>query len=340
MSRALSEALAAATSALQASSFDPSGDTEGRAIRAAETLAHALSAEPGVRSIARPTSGDVWLEPWAAALPLRVRADAVRLVRRTTVVETEHHVTVIDPVLPSAFASTPLAERIRSLLGLGGAPAEGDARTFVRDRVGPLERVTEVVLTSVRFHALAALVGTRRGDGLADALAPLFPNARIYVGQDDWSRLTSPIDAALPAEERASHAREDAPRLDDRALEPVADALRLPSGLVVLPTAGHTPGALSVAIPLRTTAGGRSRIRVVSSQATTRDAYGPYESELPGFRTHARLRDTDVVPRGDALDLAAHLRALRFERALADRDLADPRFADITPSLELTLTAS
>lgn len=297
--------------------------TEAAAIRAGERLAHAITETlPTVISLSRTPLCPMWLEPWAACAPL-ARTAPTRLVRTATLARTERGLVCIDPTLPTAWAETPLGERMRSL--------HDEAReTFpltLREAIGPPEHFTEVVLTDLRFQTLRALLGTTRGDGLEPPLPPLFPKARVHVGAADWARLTS--GAALPPEELATLSRHGLDRLRTDQLVLVERPTLLSSGLVLVPTPGLTPGHLTVALPVRAD---RPRVAVVTSNATTRDAYSPYESPLPGLREHARLRDTDVAPRGDALDRAAHLRSLRFERALADRDPKDPRFHDVLPS--------
>jgi hypothetical protein len=300
--------------------------TDGAAIRAGERLAHAMSALPTVVSLSRTPLAPMWLEPWAACAPLAQHGPA-RLVRTTTIARTERALVCIDPALPTAWAETPLGERMRSL-----HPATTETLPLtLREAIGSPEHFTEVVFTDLRFQTLRALLGTTHGDGLEPALPPLFAKARVYVGAADWQRLTDPR-AHLPTEELATLSRRGLDRLRTDQLVLVERPTLLPSGLVLVPTPGLTPGHLTVALPVRAD---RVRIAVATSNATTRDALSPYESPLPGLREHARLRDTDVAPRGDALDRAAHLRALRFERALADRDPKDPRFHDVLPSQQL-----
>lgn len=301
--------------------------TEASAIHAGERLAHAICVHLApVVSLSRTPIAPMWLEPWAACAPLHRTAPA-RLVRTATIARTPRGLACIDPTLPEAWARTPLGERMRSL------HPEATRESFpltLRMAVGPPEHFTEIVLTDLRFQSLRALLGTTHGDGLEPALPPFFPKARVYVSALDWAHLAHPD--ALPTEERAALVRGGLARLRTDALVLVDRPLVTDAGLVLVPTGGLTPGTLTVAMPVRDS---RVRVAVVTSQATTRDAYSPYESALAGLREHARLRDTDVAPRGDALDQAAHLRALRFERALADRDPKDPRFHDILPSQQL-----
>jgi hypothetical protein len=300
--------------------------TERAAIHAGERLADAITTHlPPLTSLSRTPIAPMWLEPWAACAPLQ-RTGPTRLVRTATIARTPRGLACIDPALPEAFAATPLGERMASL-------HHAARETFpltLRMAVGPPEHFTEIVFTDLRFQALRALLGTTHGDGLEPALPPWFAKARVYVSALDWARYAHPD--ALPTEERAALARGGLARLRTDAVVFVDRPLVTDAGLVVVPTGGLTPGALTVAMPVRD---GRIRVAVATSQATTRDAYSPYESALPGLREHARLRDTDVAPRGDALDQAAHLRALRFERALADRDPKDPRFHDVLPSTAL-----
>lgn len=300
--------------------------SDAHAIHAGERLADAMARELApLVSLSRVTIAPMWLEPWAACAPLR-HAGPVRLMRTATVLRTKTDLVCIDPCLTDAWQKTPHGERMTSL-----HPRE-TAETFphtLRAAVGPCDPYTEVIFTSVSFQSLRELVGTTHGDGVEEALAPLFPNARIYLGP-------GALDGPPDDDARPTRCRGGLDRLRTDALTFVERPTLLPSGLVVIPTPGPSPEHLTVAYPILC-AGHTERVRVgiVTSSVTTRDAFSPYESSLPGLREHARLRDTDLAPRGDAHDPLAARRIQRFERALADRDPEDPRFHLVHPSQDL-----
>lgn len=294
---------------------------ETDALHAGERLAWTMTRDlaPAV-SIARVPLAPMWLEPWAACQPLTV-SGPVRLVRTATVIRTRTDLVCIDPSLPSAWARTPLGERMRSL---HGARTGETFPMSLDEALGP-PGYTEVIFTSLAFQSLCELLGTTETDGLEPLLAPYFPGARIVVGADALRRARS-------EHEHATDVRGGLSRLRTDAVLEVSEPTLLPSGLVAIPTGGHVPEHLAIACVVKLD---RPRVAVMTSQVTTREAFAPYESSLPGLREHARLRDTELTPRGDAHDALAHRRALRFERALADRDPEDPRFHLVHPALHL-----
>ena len=296
---------------------------ETEALHAGERLAWAMARDlaPAV-SIARVSIAPMWLEAWAACQPL-VASGPVRLVRTATVIRTRTDLVCIDPCLPSAWGRTPLGERMRSLHE--GRTSETFPMTL-GEALGPPGKYTEVIFTSLAFQSLRELLGTTHGDGLEAVLAPYFPNARIVMGPGALGRPRSEHD-------HASDVRGGLARVRSEQLLEIEEPTLLPSVLIAIPTGGHVPEHLAIACVTKLD---RPRVTVMTSQVTTRDAFSPYESSLPGLREHARLRDTELTPRGDAHDALAHRRALRLERALADRDPEDPRFHLVHPALALT----
>lgn len=291
------------------SSFASEGSEES-AIHAGEWLADSLADAPPV-SLTRRAGHTLWVEPWSVCAPLAVPGPLLAQ-RKSTLLEVGTRRVLIDPCL---LAQTPLAERMQSLFG---APPE-----MPHDAAFDPRTITDVVLTTLQHQALTALLGTTHGDGVRGPVPPMFPNARVYVGAADWKR--APRSEALAVYERALFQR-----VRDAQLQFVDAPIHLAQGLIVVPTPGLTHGNLSVAC--RDVSG---LVHVVSSNVVTRDALSPYESRLPGLLTHARLRDTDVAPRGDVASMERHIAALRFERHLSDRDPVDPRFQLVWPSTEL-----
>lgn len=342
----LSDALRTARGLTADAAHEDTHHDDPSAVHAAERIAWAMAREltPAI-SLSRVPIAPMWLEPWAACQPLAAGGLA-RLVRTATLVKTKTGLVCIDPCMPDAWLRTPLGERMRSLhdretsetFPLTLAEAIGAKEQLTR--TGEPSRFTEVIFTSLASQSLRELLGTTHGDGVEAQLATFFPGARIVIGPGALTR-------ARTDAERTTDVRGGLSRLVADQLVAVHEPTLLPSGLVVIPTGGVVPEHLTVAFvqqfeekklgetklakPLE-----RARVAVVTSQCTSREQLSPYESSLPGLREHARLRDADVAPRGDAHNVAVHLRALRFERALADRDPADPRFHLVHPSQALT----
>lgn len=294
---------------------------EASAVHRGERLAWAMARElsPAV-SLSRVPIAPLWLEPWAACQPLQ-GASPQRLVRTATIVRTATGLVCIDPCVPSAWSRSPHGERMRAL--------HDTHETFpltLLAAVGRPEHFTEVIFTSLYAQSLHELLGAH-AEGLEAAIAPFFPRAKIVLGAGALRRPRSALERATDVRDGLSR-----PLRTDDVLEVAAPTL-LPSGLVVIPTRGHSPEQLEVAFVQSLE---RPRVAVVSGQLTTREALSPYESALPGLREHARLRDAAVAVRGDAADHEGHRRALSFVRALADRDPADPRFHLVHPSLALS----
>ncbi len=296
------------------------------AVHSAERIAWAMTRElaPAI-SLSRVPVAPMWLESWAACQPL-AKSGLVRLLRTATILRTKTGLVCIDPCLPSAWSRSPLGERMRSL------HERETSETFpltLAEAVGATEqdgvtasRFTEVIFTSLALQSMRELLGTTHGDGVEGALAPFFPGARLYVGPSALTRARTDRD-------RATDVRGGLSRLRTDQLHEIHEPTLLPSGLVLIPTGGVVPEHLTVAFVQKID---RPRVAVVTSQCTTREQLSPYESALPGLREHARLRDADIAPRGDASNVAVHARALRFERSLADRDPADPRFHLVYPT--------
>jgi len=324
----LSEALRTAHGLTADAAHEDTHHDDVSAVHAAERIAWAMSHElaPAV-SLSRVPIAPMWLEPWAACQSL-AKSGVVRLVRTATIVKTKTGLVCIDPCLPEAWSRTPLGERMRSLherdtnetFPLTLAQAVGATDRLPRaDARSPF---TEVIFTSLAFQSMRELLGTTHGDGVEETLAPFFPGARIVLGAGALTRARTDAD-------RSTDVRGGLSRLCADQLVEIHEPTLLPSGLVVIPTGGVVPEHLTVAFVHKID---RARVAVVTSQCTSREQLSPYESSLPGLREHARLRDADVAPRGDAAHTAVHLRALRFERSLADRDPADPRFHLVHPS--------
>lgn len=338
----LSDALRTARGLTAGAAHEDTHHDDASAVHAAERIAWAMARElPAAISLSRVPIAPMWLEPWAACQPLQ-KTGLVRLVRTATIVKTKTGLVCVDPCTPDAWLRTPLGERMRSLheretresFPLTLAQAVGATDQLARaDARSPF---SEVIFTSLASQSMRELLGTTHGDGVEAQLAPFFPGARIVIGPGALTR-------ARTDAERATDVRGGLSRLSADQLVEIHEPTLLPSGLVVIPTGGVVPEHLTVAFVQRfeeTKLGvaslahpiERTRVAVVTSQCTSREQLSPYESSLSGLREHARLRDADVAPRGDALSTAVHLRALRFERALADRDPADPRFHLVHPS--------
>jgi hypothetical protein len=99
----------------------------------------------------------------------------------------------------------------------------------------------------------------------------------------------------------------------ERVLLAPGDAI-LEGAIGFVSTPGLTEGTASIAVSV-----GR-RVRLFSANGLTQSAWTPYESPLSGLREAVRLRDVEVVPRGDAESPRLATESMILERSIADRD--------------------
>ena len=117
----------------------------------------------------------------------------------------------------------------------GGGPPAGALLSEMRRKGVDREAVDLVVTT----HLHPDHVGWNLTDG-----QPTFPNARYLVPKTDWDYWTGP--GVL---EESPHVRDSVMPIDELgALDLIEDEYSLTSELTTLPTPGHTPGHISIAI--------------------------------------------------------------------------------------------
>jgi hypothetical protein len=178
------------------------------------------------------------------------------------------------------------------------------------------------------FHTqdLRPTLGTTRGDGLHDALAPRFPNAKLLaprVEWDDWDQL-HPMQSAWFIRDGKKNVREE------RVVFTDAD-LWLGAGCLLLRTPGHTSGNQTLFVHAD---GG---VFGCSENGTSADNWSPYESRLPGMRAHVRRYDVEVVLNSNTPEMGAEqYTSMVLERSIVDRVPDAPAFVQMFPSSEVT----
>lgn len=274
----------------------PSAPERVAALRTAgEAVAERLRESAGVDGFEPLDLGTIALES-AAVLPAwRAPLRLVPLRRRAWLVRAGGLKVLVDPTTEDGFARTPFGERLVQrhplrMRSIGLRPLDrvlGDVGLHMED-------IDLVLLTHLRFVSIERLLQT-------------FPRARVVVSEREWSLAQAP-----PAWERPFRDRQ-VPSRSERIVRAPGD-VALAAGLVFVMTPGLTEGSASVVCHV-----GR-RLRVASPHGLTRDAWTPYESTLAGVRETVRLRDVEVVPRGDAASASMATESMILERSLSDRD--------------------
>lgn len=262
---------------------------------AGEAAAERLRTSGGVEGLEVLDLGTLALEAHSALAGWRAPFRIVPLRRRAWLVRAGGMRVLVDGTTEGAFAATPFGERLLArhplrTRGLGLRPLE---RALADVGVAPAD-VDLVLLTHLRFVALEPLLAA-------------LPKARIVVSDREWAAQHAPSAWERPFRERT------APRRSERIVRAPGD-VEIAPGLLYLATPGLTPGAASIAACVG------KRIRVFSASGLCRDAWTPYESSLAGVREIVRLRDVEVVPRGDAGNAAEASESMALERALSDRE--------------------
>lgn len=273
-----------------------SGSDRVAALRTAgEAVAEHLRASGGVEGLEALDFGTIALEASAALSAWRAPMRIVPLRRRGWLVRAGGLRVLVDPATDGAFTATPYGERLVArhplrARALGLRPLEA-----ALSAVGvAASEIDLVLLTHLRFVALEPLLSA-------------LPRARLVVSDREWT-----LQHAVTAWERPFRERAAPPRTD-RVVRAPAD-VELAPGLAYVATPGLTDGTASIVACVG------KRLRVFSANGLTRDAWTPYESALPGLRETVRLRDAEVVLRGDAASAAQAAESMVLERALSDRE--------------------
>ena len=280
---------------LMAARAHPPGLDRIAALRSAgEAVAERLRLG-GVDSLETLDLGTIALESHSALAGWRAPFRIVPARRRAWLVRAGGRRVLVDPATEGAFRSTPFGERLLSRHPLRaralGLRTLDDVLASVGASAGEIDLV---LLTHLRFVAVTELLAA-------------LPNARIVASDREWA-----LQQAPPPWERPFRERTRPPR-SERLVGAPGD-VEFDGGLVYLSTPGLTEGTASVVASV-----GR-RLRVFSANGLCPDAWTPYESKLSGLRESVRLRDVEVVPRGDAANAALASESMTLERALSDRE--------------------
>ncbi len=161
--------------------------------------------------------------------------------------------------------------------------------------------------------------------GHPEAVEPLFPNAKLLTQRKEWDTFASlhPMQWAWYVEDGIKGVNEDNVVLLDGDVE-------LGKGVALVWTPGHTDGNHSLCI--NTDDG----VWVSSENGVAADNWHPHLSKIPGVRRNAEFFGREVILNSNTLeDSIDQYDSMIKEKALADPNPRDPRFANVFPSSEM-----
>jgi hypothetical protein len=162
-------------------------------------------------------------------------------------------------------------------------------------------------------------------EGHPEAVEPLFPNAKLLTQRREWETFASlhPMQWAWYVEAGIKGVNEDNVVLLDGDVE-------LGKGVALVWTPGHTDGNHSLCI--NTDDG----VWVSSENGVAADSWHPHLSKIPGVRRTAEFFGREVILNSNTLeDSIDQYDSMIKEKALADPNPRDPRFANVFPSSEM-----
>ena len=154
---------------------------------------------------------------------------------------------------------------------------------------------------------------------------PLFPNAKLIAQRREWDTFASlhPMQWAWYVEDGIKDLITDNVVLVDGDVE-------LGKGVALVWTPGHTDGNHSLCI---NTPDG---VWVSSENGVAADSWHPHLSAIPGVRKTAEFFGREVILNSNTLeDSIDQYDSMIKEKALADPNPRDPRFANVFPSSEM-----
>ena len=188
------------------------------------------------------------------------------------------------------------------------------------------EDVDYVSFDHLHVQDLRMLMGTTEPvEGEADPRRPFFPNARFIFQRREVDTLRSPhpMQWAWYVPRGMDHV------IDDRLLLLDGD-VELGVGVALVATPGHTDG--NQTLVLNTPEG----IWVSSENGVAADNWHPHLSRIPGVKREAAFLRREVILNSNTLeDSIDQYDSMVKEKAIADPNRADPRFANVFPSSEL-----
>ena len=161
--------------------------------------------------------------------------------------------------------------------------------------------------------------------GHPEAVKPLFPNAKLLTQRKEWDTFASlhPMQWAWYVKDGIEGINEDNVVLLDGDVE-------LGKGVALVWTPGHTDGNHSLCI--NTDDG----VWVSSENGVAADSWHPHLSKIPGVRKTAEFFGREVILNSNTLeDSIDQYDSMIKEKALADPNPRDPRFANVFPSSEM-----
>ncbi len=161
--------------------------------------------------------------------------------------------------------------------------------------------------------------------GHPEAVAPLFPNAKLLAQRREWDTFTSihPMQWAWYVEDGIAGVDEDNVVLLDGDVE-------LGKGVALVWTPGHTDGNHSLCVNTE------DGVWVSSENGVSADSWHPHLSKIPGVRRTAEFFGREVILNSNTLeDSIDQYDSMVKEKALADPNPRDPRFLNVLPSSEM-----
>ncbi|MDP9277717.1 MAG: hypothetical protein M3O76_05865 [Actinomycetota bacterium] len=161
--------------------------------------------------------------------------------------------------------------------------------------------------------------------GHPEAVKPLFPNAKLLTQRKEWDTF-----ASLHPMQWAWYVKDGIEGIDEDNVVLLDGDVELGKGVALVWTPGHTDGNHSLCI--NTDDG----VWVSSENGVAADSWHPHLSKIPGVRKTAEFFGREVILNSNTLeDSIDQYDSMIKEKALADPNPRDPRFANVFPSSEL-----
>jgi len=240
---------------------------------------------------------------------------------------------VWEPTIPEGSAKAPFyadllaryGERAERLLS-----REYHTVTSALDSLGLTPADVDLVsFDHLHVQDLRLLMGTTEpGPGEPAARPPLFGEAMFVFQRREIDTL-----AAVHPTQWAWYVPGAMEGVPSERLLPVEGDVELGVGVALLWTPGHTDGNQSLC--LNTPDG----IWVTSENGVAADSWHPHLSRIPGVRRWAERFGREVVMNANTLeDSVDQYDSMLKEKAVADANRDDPRWANVLPSSELVAT--
>jgi hypothetical protein len=161
--------------------------------------------------------------------------------------------------------------------------------------------------------------------GHPEAVKPLFPNAKLLTQRKEWDTF-----ASLHPMQWAWYVKDGIEGINEDNVVLLEGDVELGKGVALVSTPGHTDGNHSLCI--NTDDG----VWVSSENGVAADSWHPHLSKIPGVRKTAEFFGREVILNSNTLeDSIDQYDSMIKEKALADPNPRDPRFANVFPSSEL-----